>query len=98
MEKLIDIIGLALFVNFLLHWFGPIQSWRERLVEKMVRTMVKYKLFFAEPLLSLFTCVQCLSFWSALIYFQNLTLALICSFLAITFETVIKYRNNNVES
>ena len=97
MNQFLDIIGIALFTNFLLHWFGPIQPWRERLVEKLVRTMVKYNLFFAEPLLSIFTCVQCLSFWSALIYFQNLTLALICSFFAVTSEIVIKYRNKNVE-
>ena len=54
----IDLLGLALFVNFLLHWFGPIQPWRERLVEKMIRTMVRYNLFFAEPLLTVFTCVM----------------------------------------
>jgi len=95
MKTLIDIIGLALFVNFLLHWFGPIQSWRECLVEKMVRTMVKYRLFFAEPLLQVFVCVTCLSFWSSLIYFQNFTYALITSFLALCFEQIIKYTNKD---
>ena len=97
MEKWIEVVGLALFVNWLLHWFTPIQPLRERLVDKMVRMMVKINAYRLEPLLLVFTCVKCLSFWSALIYFQNLTLALICSFLAITFETVIKYKNNNVE-
>ena len=93
----IDIIGLSLFVNFLLHWFGPIQPWRERLVEKMVRTMVKYNLFFTEPLLTIFTCVQCLSFWSALLYFQNFTYALITSFIAVVIEKILKYGTQGTE-
>ena len=91
MERWIDVVGLALFVNFLLHWFGPIQNWRERLVEKIVRTMVKYNLWVAEPLLSFFTCVQCLSFWSSLLYFQNFTYALITSFVAVVIEKILKY-------
>jgi magnesium-transporting ATPase (P-type) len=91
MELLIDILGLALFVNFLLHWFSPIQSWREKLVNKLVRIMVRYRLFFAEPLLTILTCVQCLSFWSSLFYFQNLTYALITSFIAVIIEKILKY-------
>lgn len=95
MEQMIDIIGLALFVNWLLHWFTPIQGWRERLVEKLVRMMIKTRMFWAEPLLQVFTCVQCLSFWSSLLYFQNFTLALITSFLAVTFEKILKYTNKD---
>lgn len=93
----IDLLGLALFVNFLLHWFGPIQPWRERLVEKLVRTMVKYNLWFAEPLLTVFTCVMCLSFWSALLYFQNFTYALITSFIAVVIEKILKYGSQGTE-
>jgi len=93
----IDLLGLALFVNFLLHWFGPIQPWREKLVEKLVRTMVKYNLWFAEPLLTVFTCVMCLSFWSALLYFQNFTYALITSFIAVVIEKILKYGSQGTE-
>lgn len=95
MKTLIDIIGLALFVNWLLHWFTPIQKYRERLVDKMVRMMVKVRMFWAEPLLQVFVCVTCLSFWSSLIYFQNFTYALITSFLALCFEQIIKYTNKD---
>ena len=97
MELLIDILGLALFVNFLLHWFGPFQPWREKLVDKLVRTMVKYNLWFAEGLLSFFTCVQCLSFWSSLLYFQNFSYALITSFVAVVIEKILKYGASRAE-
>ena len=97
MELWIDILGLALFVNFLLHWFGPIQPWREKLVDKLVRMMVKHNLWFAEPLLTIFTCVQCLSFWSSLLYFQNFTYALITSFTAVVIEKILKYGTQGAE-
>lgn len=97
MALLIELIGLALFVNWLLHWFTPIQPWREKLVDKLVRTMVKYNLWFAEPLLTVFTCVTCLSFWSALFYFQNFTYALITSFTAVVIEKILKYGTQGAE-
>ena len=90
MEKWTEVIGLALFVNWLLHWFTPIQSWREHLVDKMVRMMVKINTYRLEPLLLVFTCVKCLSFWSALLYFQNFTFALITSFVAVVIEKVLR--------
>ena len=93
----IELLGLALFVNFLLHWFGPIQPWREKLVDKLVRIMVKHNLWFAEPLLTIFTCVQCLSFWSSLLYFQNFTYALITSFTAVVIEKILKYGTQGAE-
>ncbi len=97
MELWIELLGLALFVNFLLHWFGPIQPWREKLVDKLVRMMVKHNLWFAEPLLTIFTCVQCLSFWSSLLYFQNFTYALITSFTAVVIEKILKYGTQGAE-
>lgn len=90
MEKWTEVIGLALFVNWLLHWFTPIQSWREHLVDKMVRMMVKINAYRLEPLLLVFTCVKCLSFWAALLYFQNFTFALITSFIAVVIEKVLR--------
>jgi hypothetical protein len=93
----IELLGLALFVNFLLHWFAPIQPWREKLVDKLVRMMVKHNLWFAEPLLTIFTCVQCLSFWSSLLYFQNFTYALITSFTAVVIEKILKYGTQGAE-
>lgn len=94
MEKWIEVIGLALFVNWLLHWFTPIQRIRERIVGTMIEWIVKSRLYGLEALLVVFTCVKCLSFWSALLYFQNFTFALITSFIAVVMEKILKYENN----
>lgn len=90
MNTLIDIIGIALFSNWLIGWFEPIQAYRERLVDKLVRTMVKHNLWFMEPALQVFTCPMCLAFWSSLIYFQSFTFALVTSFIALLVHNEIK--------
>ena len=94
---LTDIIGLALFMNWLIWWFTPLNKFREKIIDKLVNTMVEHKLWFMQPFILVFTCVQCSSFWVALICFQNLTFALITSFLAVCFEMVLKYRNKIIE-
>lgn len=89
-QMLIDILGIALFSNWLIGWFEPIQSYRERLVEKMVDWIVRARMFWAQPLLTVFTCPMCLAFWSALVYFQNFTAALVTSFLSLLIYNEIK--------
>ena len=87
MKTLIDIIAIALFSTWLLGWFTPINSIRDRVVTKLVDTIVKFNMLWAQPLLAVFMCPKCLSFWASLLYFQNLSYALITSFLA----TIIHY-------
>ena len=90
MNEFLDIIGIALFSNWLIGWFEPIQSYRERLVEKMVNWIVRARIFWAQPLLTVFTCPMCLAFWASLIYTQNFLYALITSFLALLIYNEIK--------
>lgn len=87
---IIDILGIALFSNWLIGWFEPIQSYREALVEKMVGWMVKARMFWAQPLLTIFTCPMCLAFWASLVYFQNFTAAMVTSFLSLLIYNEIK--------
>ena len=90
---MLDIIGIALFSNFLTGWFTPLDSFRDKIVTKAINTLIKIRAFWALPLITIFTCAQCLAFWGALIYTQNFTLALICSFLSLTCRYVIKKHN-----
>lgn len=93
METILDIIGIALFANFLTHWNTAITPYRDKVVEKMVNTIVKYNMLWAQPLLLIFTCAKCLTFWSTLVYTQNLTYALIGSLLAQVVYWLIKKTN-----
>ena len=89
----LDLIGIALFTNWLLHWFTPLQPLREKIVEKIVRVMVRHNLWFIESFITVFTCPYCLAFWVSLIYTQHLTYALITSFMALVIRMTIKKHN-----
>jgi hypothetical protein len=89
MSTLIDLVGIALFSNWLLGWFEPLNKYRNKLVDKMINTMVKHNLLWAQPLLAVFNCPMCLAFWSSLIYTKNFTYALIASFMALVFNLII---------
>jgi hypothetical protein len=95
METLLyNIVGIALIVNFFLYWFTPIQPLRDKLEEKLSDLIVKYNLYFMSYFLTLLSCVQCMSFWVGLIYFQDFISALMTSFVAIVFNIVIKKYQN----
>lgn len=90
MNPFLDIIGIALFANFLLGWFTPLNGIREKLINKMVRTMVRHNMLWAQPLLAVFTCPKCLTLYATLIYTQNFTYALIGSFIATVIHYILK--------
>lgn len=90
LKILTDLVGIALFANWLLGWFTPLNSIRERLVGKMVNTMVRHNMLWAQPLLAVFTCPKCLTFWATLIYTKNFTYALIGSFIATLIHYILK--------
>ena len=93
MEILLNIVGIALFANWLTHWNTAITPYRDKVVGKMVNTIVKYNMLWAQPMILIFTCARCLTFFSTLVYTQNLTYALIGSLLAQVVYWLIKKTN-----
>ena len=94
MEILINILGIALFANWLTHWFTPLNPYRDKVISKAVNMMVKANILWAQPLLLPFTCAKCLAFWASLIYFKgNLFYALVASLLAQCIYWLIKKTN-----
>jgi hypothetical protein len=92
-QTIIDLVGIALFANWLTHWFSPLSPYRDRLVQKMVTQIVKANILWAQPLLLVFTCAKCLTFWGALIYTQNFFYALVGSLIAQVLYYIIKKTN-----
>jgi len=92
-QVIIDILGIALFANWLTHWATFLAPARNYIVEKMVNMMVKANMLWAQNVVLIITCAKCLSFWSSLIFFQNLTYALITSLVAQIFYYIIKKTN-----
>ena len=96
-DILMELIGIALFANWLTHWFSPLSPYRDKLVDKMVGWIVKANILWAQPLLLVFTCAKCLTFWATLVYTQNFFYALLNSLIAQCLYWLIK-KTNYVES
>ncbi len=79
---MIEIVGIAILSNMLTHWFTPIQSVKDWVVDKL-------PLWLAYPLI----CSKCAGFWIGLIYFQNPIYAAITSFVSYLLDNLIYYIN-----
>ena len=91
MNILVNLLGIALFANWLTWWFTPLEPLRQGIVNKVVRWGTKYNIWWPQSLLPVLFCSKCISFWSTLIWSKNLSYALITSFLAIVIQYILKY-------
>ena len=88
---LIDLLGIALFTNWLLWWFSPLEPLRTAIIDRVVRWGTKYNIWWPQTLLPYLFCVKCTAFWGTLIWSANLSYALITSFLAIIIKYILEY-------
>jgi len=79
---MIEIVGLAILVNMLTHWFEPIQTPKMWLIDKL-----RLRDWMAMP----FICSKCAGLWFGLLYFQNIWLAVITSLVAYLIDNLIYY-------
>ena len=80
---MIEIIGLAVLVNFWTHWFQPLQWFKEK--------VGWYRL---PEMFSFLNCTKCLGFWSGLLVTQNLFRAATISLVAYLIDNAIYYIDN----
>ena len=90
---MIEILGLAILVNFYTFWFNPfgIQEWKNRQVDRLITWMIDKEYYWLQSLLRVLWCEKCLGFWTGLIYFQNIFIAAIVSFTAYIVKYIITY-------
>lgn len=69
-----NILGLAVLANLVTHWFQPIQSAKWRVIR-----FFKFSATTQYLIRKGLTCSKCLSLWSALILFQDVFVAALCS-------------------
>jgi len=90
-----EILGLAILVNFYTHWFNPfnIQLWKAKQVNKLVTWLIDKELWWLQSLLRVLWCEKCLAFWSGLVIFQNVFAAAITSLLAYLIKQLLIFLN-----
>jgi len=75
---MIEILGIAVLVNMLTHWFAPIQKAKGWVVDRLPLWVAK-----------LLVCSKCAGFWVGLIYFQDPILAALTSLTAYLIDNLI---------
>jgi len=73
-----EILGMAVLVNMLTHWFTPIQKAKGWVVDRLPLWVAK-----------LLVCSKCAGFWVGLIYFQDPILAALTSLTAYLIDNLI---------
>ena len=91
MELMINLLGIAIFTNWLLWWFSPLEPIRKKIVDKMVRWSITLNATWVHSFIPVLFCSKCIAFWGTLIWSKNLSYALITSFLAIIIQYILKY-------
>ena len=86
---LFNIVALALFANWITHWFTPLNYFRELLVEAWTRVTIKSGFYSLQRLAVVLSCPKCFGFWFTLFYKQDFWLALVVSFVAYLINFVI---------
>lgn len=85
---MIEILGIAILVNFWTHWFYPFQWFKK-----------KVGWYSLPEWLMFLNCTKCLGFWSGLIITQNIFQAAIISLTAYIIFNIIYgielWRNQN---
>jgi hypothetical protein len=77
---MIEVLGIAVLVNFWTHWFAPFQWFKEKIWW--------YRL---PDMFSFVNCTKCMGFWTALVVLQNLYLAAATALFAYLIESTIYF-------
>lgn len=92
--NLINVLALALFANWITHWFTPLHFFRDLLVEAWTKATIKAGFYGLQRLAVVITCPKCFAFWFTLFYKQDFWLALIVSFTAYIINHIIERVEN----
>ena len=88
--NLINVLALALFANWITHWFTPLNYFREVAIDVWTKATIKAGFYPLQRLAVVISCPKCFGFWFTLIAFQNFWLALIVSFVAYLINFIIE--------
>jgi hypothetical protein len=84
METLIQLIGIAILINFYTFWFNPfdIQQWKDKQITRLLEWAIDKEYFWVQPFLRLLYCEKCIGFWIGLIVYKDIFLAAILALVA----------------
>lgn len=93
-NKILNFLAFGAAINFYIGYFKPLQPYRYRLMHWLTNTIVRKGWFWLFPVITAINCVKCLSFWGALIIYQDIRLAMLMSIYAYLLERVLNASNS----
>lgn len=93
-SALFNILTLALFANWITHWFTPLNYFREVAIEWWTRVTIKAGFYSLQRLAVVISCPKCFGFWYTALAFQDFWLALSVSFTAYLINFIIERIEN----
>ncbi len=78
---MIELLGYSALSLLIVKLFSPLQPVRERVLDFLVRTMVRRNWGWLHSIIVVLTCSMCFSFWATLVYTQDIWKAAIVAVL-----------------
>lgn len=88
---MIELLGYSALSLLIVKLFSPLEPVRSRVIDFLVRTMVRYNWAWLHSIIVVLTCSMCFSFWATLIYTQDIWKAAIVAVLTRIIDLTIDF-------
>ena len=91
---MIELLGYSALSLMIVKLFTPLNPVRERVIDFLVRTMVKRNWGWLQSVIIVLMCPMCFSFWATLIYTQDIWKATIVAVMTRLIDLTIEFLEN----
>ena len=91
---MIELLGYSALSLMIVKLFTPLDPVRERVIDFIIRLMVKRNWYWLQSLVIVLTCSMCFSFWATLLYTQDIWKATIVAVMTRLIDLTIEFLDN----
>ena len=91
---MIELLGYSALSLMIVKLFTPLNPVRERVIDFLVRTMVRRNWGWLQSVIIVLMCPMCFSFWATLLYTQDIWKATIVAVMTRLIDLTIEFLEN----
>ena len=91
---MIELLGYSALSLMIVKLFTPLDPVRERVIDFIIRLMIKRSWYWLQSLVIVLTCSMCFSFWATLLYTQDIWKATIVAVMTRLIDLTIEFLDN----
>jgi hypothetical protein len=88
---MIELLGYSALSLMIVKLFTPLDPVRERVIDFIIRLMIKRNWYWLQSLVIVLTCSMCFSFWATLLYTQDIWKATIVAVMTRLIDLTIEF-------